>query len=120
MSHWPFSSTSGSCASCPAVLAAYPSPLPALPEEQIEPARNFITEAVIGSLPRALSAVERESISASVPLSSTLRMLSSLPSDKVAARGPEGRALRRRALKGAVLVFVAAGYSGGRGGASNF
>jgi carnosine synthase len=34
--------------------------------------------------------------------------------DKVAARTVEGRRLRRNVLKGAVIAFVTAGYSGKR------
>ena len=79
---------------------------------QKDPSRNFLTEAVIGSLPKALSLSERQSISASTPLSPTLNLLSSLPSDKVHARSLEGRRLRRHVLRGAVLVFITAGYSG--------
>lgn len=49
---------------------------------QNNPSRNFLTEAVIGSLPRALSLSERQTIMASTPLSPSLNLLSSLPSDK--------------------------------------
>jgi carnosine synthase len=47
-------------------------------------------------------------------MSPALTMLASLPPDRVAARTAEGKRLRRQALKGAVIVFVTAGYSGKR------
>lgn len=77
-------------------------------------ASNFLSEAVLGSLPRALSVAERERVLASVPLSPTLNLLSSMPSDKVSSRSVEGRRLRRHVMRGAVLVFITAGYSGKR------
>lgn len=36
----------------------------------------------------------------------------SAPQDKVGSRTLEGRRLRRHVLKGAVIVFITAGYSG--------
>lgn len=45
-------------------------------------------------------------------LSPTASALSSLPSDKLAGRSMEGKKLRRHVLRGAVVVFVTAGYSG--------
>ena len=77
-------------------------------------ASNFLSEAVIGSLPRALSLREREQVFAATPLSPPLNLLSSMPSDRVAARSMEGRRLRRHILRGAVIVFITAGYSGKR------
>lgn len=74
-----------------------------------DPNRNFITEAVIGSLPAALPADERQRIQASTPLSTTLNKFSSMPRDKVTSPTPEGQRLRRNALKGALLVFITAG-----------
>lgn len=75
---------------------------------------NFMADALMGSLPRGLSLNEREKIFASTPLSSSLSLLSSMPSDKVGSRTLEGRRLRRHVLKGAVIVFITAGYSGKR------
>lgn len=77
-------------------------------------ASNFLSEAIIGSLPKALSAAEREQVLASTPLSPTLNLLSSIPSDKVLQRSLDGAKLRRNLLKGAVIVFITAGYSGKR------
>lgn len=88
------------------------APWPLCHAQKEAASRNFLTEAVIGSLPKALSVSERQSIFASTPLSPTLNLLSSLPSDKVHARSLEGRRLRRHVLRGAVLVFITAGYSG--------
>ncbi len=42
-------------------------------------AHNFLSEAVVRSLPQALSATERERVLASTPLSPTLNLLSSMP-----------------------------------------
>ncbi|KAA6416926.1 MAG: glutathione synthetase ATP-binding domain [Trebouxia sp. A1-2] len=75
---------------------------------------NFMADALIGSLPQGLSINEREKIFANTPLSPTLSMLSSMPSDKVGSRTLEGRRLRRHVLKGAVIIFITAGYSGKR------
>jgi biotin carboxylase len=77
-------------------------------------AANFISEAAIGSLPRGLSLTEKELVFAATPLSPALSRLSSTPSALVAARTLEGRRLRRHVLRGAVVVFITAGYSGKR------
>lgn len=53
-------------------------------------------------------------IAASTPLSPTLNLVSSLPGDRIAQRSLQGRQLRRHVLRGAVLVFVTAGYRGKR------
>ena len=45
-------------------------------------------------------------------LSPTQSALSSLPPDKLTGRNMEGKKLRRHVLRGAVVVFVTAGYSG--------
>ena len=42
-------------------------------------AQNFLSEAVVRSLPRALSLAERERVLAATPLSPTLNLLSSMP-----------------------------------------
>lgn len=73
---------------------------------------NFLSEAVIGSLPRAMSHTERELILSNTPLSPTLNLLSSMPSTLVSSRSLEGKRLRRNVLRGAVIVYVTAGYSG--------
>lgn len=77
-----------------------------------EPNRNYITEAVIGSLPAALPPDERQRILASTPLSSTLNKLGSLRHDTLASPTLQGQRLRRSALKGALLVFITAGLPG--------
>lgn len=51
---------------------------------------------------------------ANTPLSPTLNLLSSLPSTLVSSRSVEGRRLRRNVMRGAVIVFITAGYSGKR------
>jgi len=73
-----------------------------------------LTEAVIGSLPKGLSMTEKELVLASTPLSPTLNLLNSLPSSIVTGRSMEGKRLRRHVLRGAVIVFITAGYSGKR------
>ena len=47
-------------------------------------------------------------------MSPALSALSALSSARVGARSAEGKALRRQVLRGAVIVFVTAGYSGKR------
>lgn len=75
-------------------------------------ANNY--DAVIGSLPKGLSLDERARIAASMPMSPAVGMLHTLPEDKVTLRTVEGRRLRRSVLKGAVVAFITAGYSGKR------
>jgi hypothetical protein len=58
--------------------------------------------------------VERDNIFANTPLSPTLNLLSSMPSGRVSSRSMDGRRLRRHVLRGAVIVFITAGYSGKR------
>ncbi|KAL4430749.1 hypothetical protein ABPG75_006005 [Micractinium tetrahymenae] len=77
-------------------------------------AHNFLSEAVVRSLPQALSATERERVLASTPLSPTLNLLSSMPLERVNSRTLEGARLRRHVLRGAVVVFITAGYSSKR------
>ncbi|EFN56176.1 hypothetical protein CHLNCDRAFT_144890 [Chlorella variabilis] len=95
-------------AALPALGSASPH-IRLAPSSLRDPNRNFITEAVIGSLPAALPADERQRIQASTPLSTTLNKFSSMPRDKVTSPTPEGQRLRRNALKGALLVFITAG-----------
>ena len=74
---------------------------------------NLISDASIGSLPAGLTLGERERIQLATPMSPALNMLASLGApDRVSARDAEGKRLRRQALRGAVVVFVTAGYSG--------
>eukprot|EP00887_Chlorella_sp_A99_P000177 scaffold13.g177.t1 len=77
-------------------------------------AANFLTDAVIRSLPRALTSEQKAAAIAASPLSPTMNLLSTLPMDRVAGRSMEGRKLRRHVLRGAVVVFITAGYSGKR------
>eukprot|EP00890_Picochlorum_soloecismus_P004255 jgi/Picsp_1/4830/NSC_02197-R1_hypothetical protein CHLNCDRAFT_137776 [Chlorella variabilis] len=62
-------------------------------------ASNFLTEAVIGSLPKGLSISEREQIFSETPLSPTMNVLSSMPSNVVSSRSLEGRRLRRHGIQ---------------------
>jgi biotin carboxylase len=55
---------------------------------------------------------EKEFVLASTPLSPTLNLLNSLPSSIITGRSMEGKRLRRHVLRGAVIVFITAGYSG--------
>jgi len=71
-------------------------------------------DAVIGSLPKGLSVEERNKVYASTPMSPARGLLYQLPQDKVGTRTLEGRQLRRSVLKGAVIAFITAGYSGKR------
>lgn len=57
---------------------------------------------------------EKEFLMASTPLSPTLNLLNSMPSAVVSSRSMEGKRLRRHVLRGAVIVFITAGYSGKR------
>eukprot|EP00891_Asterochloris_glomerata_P006828 jgi/Astpho2/6828/Aster-06504 len=70
--------------------------------------------AVIGSLPQGMTLDQRQRVMASTPLSPSLQLLNSMPMDKVGSRTMEGRRLRQHVLRGAVIVFITAGYSGKR------
>lgn len=99
------------CSHRPSLLVKLPAPLQS---DSTKFASNYLTEAVIGSLPRGLSVTEKELVMASTPLSPTLNLLSSMPSTLVTSRTTEGKRLRRHVLRGAVIVFITAGYSGKR------
>ena len=91
-----------------------PCPTPTTLQNDRKLTSNFLTEAVIGSLPKGLSLSEKEQVFASTPLSPVLNRLSSFPSNLVSARSTDGRKLRRHVLNGSVIVFITAGYSGKR------
>jgi biotin carboxylase len=61
-----------------------------------------------------MSREAKEEILASTPLSPTLNLLNSMPLSLVSSRSLEGKRLRRHVLRGAVIVFITAGYSGKR------
>jgi carnosine synthase len=62
-----------------------------------------------------MTAAERQRVRAATPMSPSMALLQELgPLDRVGARTADGRRLRRHALKGAVVAFVTAGYSGKR------
>ncbi len=73
---------------------------------------NLLSAQLLGSLPAGMSLQERNAVMSSSVLSPTQSALSSLPSSKLAGRTMEGKKLRRHVLRGAVIVFVTAGYSG--------
>lgn len=54
-------------------------PVLACPLQGDKAAHNFLSEAIVRSLPKALSTAERERVLASTPLSPTLNLLSSMP-----------------------------------------
>jgi carnosine synthase len=62
-----------------------------------------------------MTAGERARVRAATPMSPSMALLQELgPLDRVGARTADGRRLRRHALKGAVVAFITAGYSGKR------
>ncbi|PNH05740.1 hypothetical protein TSOC_007967 [Tetrabaena socialis] len=75
---------------------------------------NFLSQAVIGSLPKGLTNEDKMRILMSLPMSPSRALLQELSMDAVSSRTVDGRSLRRQVLKGAVMVFVTAGYSGKR------
>lgn len=75
---------------------------------------NYLSQAVIGSLPRGMSTEDRMKMLMALPMSPSRAMLQQLSAEVVASRTETGRQLRRKVLKGAVMVFVTAGYSGKR------
>ena len=64
------------CHTCPARVSS----------PQKDMARSLITEALLSSLPPALSQRDRQSISASLPLSATATRVGSLPSRQLLDR----------------------------------
>lgn len=111
----------GADAAHPTPPSTPPRPLPASQDKarwtslgSASLSSNLLSEAAIGSLPAGLTLDARERVALSTPMSPALAALASHAPDKVAARTAEGRRLRRQALKGAVVVFVTAGYSGKR------
>ena len=68
--------------------ALKPAAAPSLPPQGDKAAHNFLSEAVVRSLPKALSTAERERVLASTPLSPTLNLLSSMPLVRAAAPWP--------------------------------
>ena len=73
---------------------------------------NYPSGRHLGSLPRGMSVEERGRVLQSSLMSPTMNLLSSMPSEKVNARSMEGKRQRRHVLRGAVIVFITAGYSG--------
>ena len=55
------------------------NPAPPNPAQGDKAAHNFLSEATVRSLPKGLTATERERVLASTPLSPTLNLLSSMP-----------------------------------------
>ncbi|GFR47370.1 hypothetical protein Agub_g9079 [Astrephomene gubernaculifera] len=75
---------------------------------------NFLSQAVIGSLPKGLTNEDRVKAMQSIPLSPSQALLKEMNVDAVSSRSLGGRSMRRQVLRGAVMVFVTAGYSGKR------
>ncbi|KAF8057917.1 hypothetical protein HT031_005863 [Scenedesmus sp. PABB004] len=71
---------------------------------------NFITPAVMGSLPRGLTQTERASLGTPLGMSPALARLAETPGGGRAA----SQSARCGPLRGAVVAFVTAGYSGKR------
>ncbi|GIL64485.1 hypothetical protein Vafri_18388 [Volvox africanus] len=75
---------------------------------------NYLSKAIIGSLPKGLTNADKMKILQALPLSPSRALLQEMNVDAVSSRTSDGRSLRRQVLKGAVMVFVTAGYSGKR------
>ncbi|KAG2452311.1 hypothetical protein HYH02_003335 [Chlamydomonas schloesseri] len=71
-------------------------------------------KAVIGSLPKGMTMEDKMKLVQALPLSPSRALLQEMGVDVVSNPTREGRSLRRQVLKGAVMVFVTAGYSGKR------
>ncbi|PNW74037.1 hypothetical protein CHLRE_13g582800v5 [Chlamydomonas reinhardtii] len=71
-------------------------------------------KAVIGSLPKGLTMEDKMKLVQALPMSPSRALLQEMGVDVVSNPTREGRSLRRQVLKGAVMVFVTAGYSGKR------
>lgn len=78
---------------------------------------NFVSDAIIGSLPKGLSGKERERIFQSVPLSPTLNLLHSMPSVGCAAPTPHCSHCTPKQL--ASLSATEANHSAGEGEQQN-
>ncbi|KAG2497151.1 hypothetical protein HYH03_004741 [Edaphochlamys debaryana] len=75
---------------------------------------NYLSKAVIGSLPKGLTQEDKMKILMALPMSPSRALLQQMNMDTVNSATVDGRSLRRQVLKGAVIVFVTAGYSGKR------
>ncbi|KAK9804152.1 hypothetical protein WJX73_005604 [Symbiochloris irregularis] len=75
---------------------------------------TFLGPSSLGSLPPRLSLADRAAVSQSTPMSPSLAAIHSIPPAKLAAPTAEGRRLRRRLLRGTVVVVIVAGYQGKR------
>ncbi|MEW5318059.1 MAG: hypothetical protein WDW38_009312 [Sanguina aurantia] len=77
---------------------------------------NFLNDAIIGSLPKGLTSEEKMKVLQSTPMSPSRALLQEMSNTAavVSSRTADGKKMRRQVLKGAVMVFVTAGYSGKR------
>ncbi|GLC35522.1 hypothetical protein PLESTB_000198500 [Pleodorina starrii] len=75
---------------------------------------NYLSKAIIGSLPKGLTNEDKMRLIQALPMSPSRALLEQMSVDAVNSRTTDGRSLRRQVLKGAVMVFVTAGYSGKR------
>eukprot|EP00892_Ulva_mutabilis_P007810 jgi/Ulvmu1/5400/UM022_0195.1 len=89
--------------------------LASLPKSQ-SIARNasLIRGEVIGSMPDPLTMEQRLSIARATPMSPALNRFGSVGMDNMGMPTLQGQKLRRSVLRGAVVVFITAGYSGKR------
>eukprot|EP00405_Crypthecodinium_cohnii_P019788 CAMPEP_0206483012 /NCGR_PEP_ID=MMETSP0324_2-20121206/39183_1 /ASSEMBLY_ACC=CAM_ASM_000836 /TAXON_ID=2866 /ORGANISM="Crypthecodinium cohnii, Strain Seligo" /LENGTH=342 /DNA_ID=CAMNT_0053961003 /DNA_START=60 /DNA_END=1084 /DNA_ORIENTATION=- len=67
-----------------------------------------------GSLPKPLTAHEREQAIRRLEPTATFEMLNQVPEELLEEASPQAQELRRKLTKGATVVFVSAGYPGKR------
>eukprot|EP00405_Crypthecodinium_cohnii_P018813 CAMPEP_0206482574 /NCGR_PEP_ID=MMETSP0324_2-20121206/38948_1 /ASSEMBLY_ACC=CAM_ASM_000836 /TAXON_ID=2866 /ORGANISM="Crypthecodinium cohnii, Strain Seligo" /LENGTH=591 /DNA_ID=CAMNT_0053960533 /DNA_START=140 /DNA_END=1915 /DNA_ORIENTATION=+ len=67
-----------------------------------------------GSLPKPLTAHEREQAIRRLEPTATFEMLNEVPDEVLEEASPQAQELRRKLTKGATVVFVSAGYPGKR------
>mmetsp|Transcript_30006 Transcript_30006/g.71495 ORF Transcript_30006/g.71495 Transcript_30006/m.71495 type:complete len:603 (+) Transcript_30006:197-2005(+) len=77
-------------------------------------ATSLQTEILASSLGPDMSHESLKDMRNSLGMSPTVALLKELPSEKISGRTGEAKKLRRNVLRGAILVFVTAGYSGKR------
>eukprot|EP01025_Chloroclados_australasicus_P044037 TRINITY_DN4742_c0_g2_i2.p1 TRINITY_DN4742_c0_g2~~TRINITY_DN4742_c0_g2_i2.p1 ORF type:complete len:618 (-),score=74.57 TRINITY_DN4742_c0_g2_i2:416-2269(-) len=86
--------------------------LGSIPEYYGKLRSNYLTQEILGSLPKGLSQQQRDEILSSVPLSPSLQMVQDMGPSNLNERSKKGKIARRSILKGSVLVFITAGQSG--------
>eukprot|EP00775_Hariotina_reticulata_P008874 gene8874-9052_t len=75
---------------------------------------NFITPAVLGSLPKGLTMAEKAAVGSSMGMSPAAQRMQDIPELQANSATAAGIRFRRAVLRDSVVAFITAGYSGKR------